>query len=102
MIYLRFSSSVGLIPLGHKLVEVPEVVIEDKFTAVISVTSDLVTSSAPVFSLLSVLSACPDLRSIVILWRSEVKPPPIKDWKFLGRLSDSVSLKIQPTNATSR
>ena len=39
----------GLIPLGNKVLEVPEVIIEDKFTAVISVTSDLVTSSAPVF-----------------------------------------------------
>ena len=75
---------------------------EDKFTAVISVTSDLVTSSAPVFSLLNNLSACPDLSNIIILWRSGVKPPPIKDWKFLGRLSDSVSLIIQHTNATSR
>ena len=75
---------------------------EDKFTAVISVTSDLVTSSAPVFSLLNNLSACPDLSDVIILWRSEVKPPPIKDWKFLGRLSDSVSLRIQHTNATSR
>ena len=92
----------GLIPLSHKLVGVPEVILKDKFTAVISVTSDLVTSSAPVFTLLNNLSACPDLSSIVILWRSRVKPPPLKDWKFLGRLSDSVSLSIQHTNATSR
>ena len=99
---IRFSSSVGLIPLGYKQVEVSEVMSEDKFTAVISVTSDLVTSSAPVFSLLNNLSACPDLSDVIIIWRSEVKPPPIKDWKFLGRLSDSVSLRIQHTNATSR
>ena len=70
-------------------------------TAVISVTSSVITSSSRVFSLLNHLATCDSLWEIIILWSSSVQPPPVKDWIFLGRLPQHTSLKIIQSNSSS-
>ena len=90
-----------MVPLGYKILDVPPVSQPHKFTAVISVSSSLVTSSSPVFTLLNNLSVCDSLTQVIILWSSEVTPPPPDDWIFLGRLSQHTPLKILHTNTSS-
>ena len=98
----RFTSSVGLVPLGHMSPDLSPITSSDTFTAVISVSSSLVTSYSPVFTLIKNLAACPQLMEVLILWSSEVKPPPSKDWAFLGGLSDNTQLRLIHTNSTTR
>ena len=74
----------------------------DKFTAVISVLSSLVTSTSPVFRLIKTLAAAEQIKEVFILWGSEVKPPPSFDWAFLGGLTDSTQLHLIQTNSSTR
>jgi len=99
---LRFSSAVGLVPLGYKSVDLTPVTSTESFTGVISVSSSLVTSSSPVFSLLHSLAASQSLKEVFILWSSEVKPPPSSDWAFLAGLPDSIRLRLIQTNSSTR
>ena len=88
--------------MGHKILDTPGVTYPDKFSAVISVTSSMVTSSSPVFKLIKQLSGCDSLLEIVIVWTSDVKPPPKEDWMYLGRLSKQISLRVVHSNSTTR
>merc|ERR1711874_940619 len=101
-ISLRFRSSVGLIPLGYKSVEMTGVSSTERFTAVISVISSLVTSTSQVFKLIKTLAAAEKIKEVFILWGSEVKPPPYTDWAFLSGLSDSSMLHLIQTNSSTR
>jgi len=98
----RFSTSVGLIPLGYSNINQSSTQYRDQFTAMISVSSPLISSSSHVFSLLKNLSNCSSLREVVILWSSSVQPPPVKDWLFLGKLPKQIPLRIIQTNSTSQ
>jgi len=66
--------------------------IKDKFTAVIRVSARMVSSSSPVFRLIRNIALSPSVASIVVLWTSQVKPPPLRDWTFLGGLSTNTSI----------
>ena len=98
----RFSSTVGLVPLGYRSLDLTPLTNTTSFTAVISVTSSLVTSTSPVFTLIKNLAACPHLKEVLILWSSEVKPPPSTDWAFLGSLSDKTQLRLLQSNSSTR
>ena len=74
----------------------------ERFTAVISVLSSLVTSTSPVFKLIKTLVAADQIKEIFILWGSEVKPPPSTDWAFLGGLTDKTQLRLIQTNSSTR
>ena len=102
VVCFRFSSSVGLIPLGYKSLELTAVSSSEKFTAVISVLSSLVTSTSQVFKLIKTLTAADQIKEIFVLWASDVKPPPSTDWAFLGGLTGRTQLRLIQTNSTSR
>ena len=92
--YGRFTSSVGLIPLGYKSLDMSAREVPHMFTAIISVSSSLVTSASPVFSLLTSLASCPGLHEVLVLWSSAVQPPPVRDWRQLGRLPPATQLQV--------
>ena len=99
--YGRFTSSVGLIPLGYKSLDMSAREVPHMFTAIISVSSSLVTSASPVFSLLTSLASCPGLHEVLVLWSSAVQPPPVRDWRQLGRLPPATQLQVVPQKVPS-
>merc|ERR1719153_257359 len=98
--HLSYPPSLPSLPL-------PTVSDQGTFTAIITASPSLtVTSSSAIFTLIKNLANCLHIRDIVVLWSSSVKPPPLKDWIFLGGLSTTTQLHIltdsHHTNISSR
>jgi len=72
------------------------------FTAIISTSPNLtLTSSSPIFRLIRAVSESSSVASIVVVWSSVVRPPPLQDWVRLGRLAPGTPLTIAPPSTSS-
>jgi len=91
----RFTKPQAYIPLGYRVLEVQPVTCSDNFTAVISTSSsDVVSSTSPVFKLIKNVAESSNIAEIIVLWNSKVKPPPTRDWRLFSAISHNTPIHI--------
>jgi len=90
----RFTSPQAYLPMGFNSPDTNPVISSHNFTAVISTSSSIVSSKSPIFKLIKNTAECSNVGEIVIIWNSDVKPPPEKDWILVGGLSQNTRIRI--------
>jgi len=93
----RYSKSRVLVPMGYSVLDINPVTCSFNFTAIISTSSTIVSSNSPIFKLIKNVAGSSNVSSIVVLWNSPVKPPPTKDWAFLGGISSNTPISVVET-----
>jgi len=91
----RYMQPKVLVPMGHTILDTTQIVSNTTFTAIISTSnSTLVTSTSPIFKLIKNIADSSSISEIIVLWNSNVKPPPVKDWAFLGSITSNISISV--------
>ena len=80
--------------MGFNFPDTNPVASSPNFTAIISTSSSIVSSKSPIFKLIKNTAECRNVGEIVIIWNSDVKPPPVKDWILVGGLSQNTRIRI--------